>query len=333
MNKINLTLSKILTTLKIRPAMDKISLSLNTVLTALKSRIPKNKTNLNLGKILTVAKNRITINQINLTLTVILTLVMSYTVSGVFWHIFAPEPKSLITLNTQKITPDNLRVASNIFGSKKTFKKAPKLKKSKKPKKIKLSPLNLDLIGILFKNSNRSLVMIVPSGSRKSKVYGVGDKVKPDAVVKTIKADSVIFQRGDQTEELYLKKLKKNTIISDTKNKSNTYKGKLSVKQKKTINNYRSEIIKNPRKLLSVVSVLPFFRGGEMLGVQVKPNKDKKIFNGLGFKSGDIIVKVNDTRVDNFNKFAKLRQTIYSKRRFDLEIKRAGETIYLSIDL
>lgn len=271
-------------------------------------------------------------NKINLTSAAILTMAISYVIAGIFWRVVAPNPAFLTAPNPQP-PQANLRIANNIFGNKKNQKKPPI-----KSQKIKLSPLNFKLVGILLREPHNSFAIISPLNTNAAaKVYQKGDNLTTDAVIEQIKATSVILKRGEKTEELRLQKPEKNPVISN-KNRQNTgkriiQKAKLSTIQRSTLNDYRVEIVSNPSKLLSLVSVLPFFRDGKMVGVKVKPNKNKAIFNDLGFKSGDIIVEINNIRIDNFNKFAKLRQLIYSQSAFDLKIQRNNKNIYLFIQL
>ncbi len=266
----------------------------------------------------------INVDKLNLIVIAALTLLLSHIATDVFWLIFKPEAVQVTV--TPKVLQKNLTLDAHIFGSKKIVKVAP-------PKtKVKKTKLNLDLIGILFKD-NRSLAIIAPSGVRAlAKIYAVGDSVKTGVKVKKIGVDFVILERGKTWEKLLFAKKEgeKNNIFGT---KSLTKKSKLSTAQKKKLDDYRLEIISNPEKLLSIVNVVPFFKNGKMLGVKVKPNQDKKIFNDLGFKPNDIVTKVNNTKINSFDIFAKIRDIIYSNNFFDLEVERDNKTVYLSIQL
>ncbi len=263
-------------------------------------------------------------NKINLVLATVLILIASYIAADIFWLIVKPK---VVESGVKPISKyqENLVLANNIFGSK----KAVVLKKS--VAKVKYSKLNLDLIGVLFKRE-KSFAMIAPSGQRAlAKTYQVGDHIKTGVSVKEIGADFVILQRGAKLEKLIYKRVTTKDDAIDKNIVEN--KTKLSTIQRQTLNDYRLEIISNPKKLLSVVSIVPTFKNGKMLGVKVKPSKDKQIFKDLGFESGDIITKINHTYIDSFNKFAKIRQIIYTNSAFDLRIKRNNKTVNLSIQL
>ncbi|MBE8232255.1 MAG: hypothetical protein HAW67_00870 [Endozoicomonadaceae bacterium] len=264
-------------------------------------------------------------NKINLALAAVLMLIASYIAADIFWLFASPEVVVSSDKPNAVKNQENLVLANDIFGGQKI------IEVKKAPVKVVETKLNLDLIGILFKRE-KSLAIIAPSNSHAlAKTYQVDDDIKTGVSVKEIGADFVILQRGKKLEKLIYKHAGSKEDGIDKVVAKN--KAKLSTKQKEVVNDYRAEIASNPRKLLSIVSVIPTFKNGRMLGVKVKPDKDKQIFNALGFKSGDIITKVNHTLVNNFNKFAKIRQIIYTNSSFDLKIKRNNKTVYLSIQL
>ncbi|MBE8190470.1 MAG: hypothetical protein HAW58_06445 [Candidatus Thioglobus sp.] len=261
-------------------------------------------------------------NKINLAFVAILTLFASYIAADIFWVFASPEVAAADVKAKISKNHKTLVLADNIFGNK--------IVKKKSLEKVEQSKLNLDLIGILFK-AKRSFAIIAPANSHKlAKNYKVGDSIKTGVSVKEIGADFVILQRGKKLEKLIYKHATKTGKLDNIFTKNTA---KLSSRQKKTLNNYRLEISSNPKKLLSLVSVIPAFKNGKMIGIKVKPSKDKRIFKDLGFKTNDIITKINHTFIDNFNKFAKIRQIIYTNSLFNLKIKRNNKTVYLSIQL
>lgn len=264
-------------------------------------------------------------NKINLAFVTVLALFASYIATDILWLLISPKVVESYTKPKAAKNPKNLVLVNNIFGGNKAQVKKPRVK-------VIPSKLNLDLIGILFK-PKKSFAIIAPSSSHKlAKVYKVGDSIKSGVSVKEIGVDFVILQRGAGLEKLLYKRIGgKNSIVNHTIYTNN--KNKLSTVQREILNEYRSEIVSNPRKLLSIVNVIPAFRNGKMLGVKVKPDKDKKTFNDLGFKSGDIVTKINNTLINDFSKFAKIRETIYRNTIFNLKIKRNNKTVDLSIQL
>ena len=264
-------------------------------------------------------------NKIHSILPVILVLILTYLLAVMFWLIFTPKLSENPAIFTQaKLVI--IEVPGDIFGNKKV-----PTKEKVVVKKIKQSKLNLQLIGVLFQREN-SIAIVSPSDKPAlAKNYRVGDKVKVGVVIKEIGTNFVILKRGEKLEKLTFKKDAKSDDIIIGQFKSS--RSKLSTVQKSKLDDYRLNIIKNPKKLLSIVSVVPFFSNGKMLGVKVKPNKDKDIFIGLGFKSGDIITKVNNISVNNFSKFGIIRQLIYSNTAFTLQVKRGNETIVLEVSL
>lgn len=258
-------------------------------------------------------------------LTLLLTVVIAYASAQIFWLVFMPNlipTINSIALNQQRATQLNLK--NNIFGNKKIVKKS--------TKKVKESKLNLTVVGILFRQE-KSIAIIAPSSALVlAKTYRINDSIKTGVKVKEIGESFVILNRNGKLEKLqYHKKIAGKSLVTQSKKKTEAVR--LSEPQKSRINDYRLEIVSNPKKLLSIVGVIPFFKNGKMIGVKVKPNQDKQLFNALGFKSGDIITTINQISIDNFNKFAKIQQTIFNSSSFDLTLKRQNKTVHLNLQL
>lgn len=252
-----------------------------------------------------------------------LTLVLSYLAADIFWLLVQPQVAAPIVVNIGGKSTTDLVVKRNIFG-----KQAAQVKKPSK--EVKQSKLNLVLIGVLFKREKSFAIIAHSNAIALAKTYQAGDSIKTGIRVKEIGENFVILARGETLERLVFKP---NGAGSRVINKSKVHNSKLSITQKNKLDNYRLQIVSNPTKLLSVVSVAPFFKDGKMLGVKVKPNKNKQIFKDLGLKSSDIITKINHIDIDSFDKFAQIRQIIYTSSLFDLKIKRNNKIVYLSIQL
>ena len=264
-------------------------------------------------------------NKINLSFSAIFILIASYIAADLFWLVVKPEVVQSAPHSGGKQYTDNLGLANNIFDNKKIVEVV------EPEPEIIYTKLNLDLIGVLFREQKSFAIIAPTKNHRLAANYKVGDSVKPGAIVKEIGTDFVILKRGDKLEKLIYKFNDKKSI--SVKNTSNTQKSKLSTIQRQKLDDYRLEILSNPKKLLSIVSVIPAFKNGKMIGVKVKPNKDKKIFKDLGFKTNDIITKINRIYINNFSNFAKIRKFIYNNSSFDLQIKRNNKTVHLSIQL
>ena len=267
--------------------------------------------------------------QLNFIFTTILVVVLSYIAADLLWLVWKPEVGQASTVAVKKTPLQQISLPTDIFGKRQVIPvKTP-------AKKVKQSKLNLELIGVLFKHKD-PFAIIAPVGQLSlAKTYQVGDTVKTGVLVHDIGADFVLLKRGDKLEKLLFKKANNaaNIISNRGKGPKKSSQSKLSPVQRSTVNEYRVEIVNNPKKLLSLVSVVPFFENGQMLGVKVKPGKDRAIFQALGFKSGDVITKINNINIDNFNKFAKIRQMIYDNLNFDLSVKRDDRIVHLSIQL
>jgi general secretion pathway protein C len=243
--------------------------------------------------------------------------------------VFTPKLSNNNSVTATRINLTTSSIPSDIFGNKASSTNKPAIKT------VKQSKLNLNLIGVLYKRE-KSFAIIAPLGSpKRAKNYKVGDSVKTGVKLYQVGRDFVLLERrsGKLEKLLLIKRINKKLLFGNFRAKKLTQKSQLNLTQKRQLNDYRDSIVDNPEQLLSVVSLVPFFSNGKMQGVKVKPNKKRALFNALGFKAGDIIIKVNQIHTNNFSNFGKIRKLIHANTKFNLEIKRGNEIIILEVSL
>ena len=96
---------------------------------------------------------------------------------------------------------------------------------------------------------------------------------------------------------------------------------------------YRQRLYDNPQSLADVVNVSAVRQGEELLGYRITPGKDKKQFQQLGFKSGDLVTGVNGIALNDPANTMLLYQTMRSAKEAVFELEREQRPLSLSVSL
>lgn len=96
---------------------------------------------------------------------------------------------------------------------------------------------------------------------------------------------------------------------------------------------YRQRLYENPQSLVDVVNVSAVREGEELLGYRITPGKDKKQFQQLGFKSGDLVTGVNGIALNDPANTMRLYQTMRSAKEAVFELEREQKRLSLSVSL
>lgn len=70
---------------------------------------------------------------------------------------------------------------------------------------------------------------------------------------------------------------------------------------------------------------------GQVIGFRIRPKNDRKIFDGLGLKPGDIVTAVNNVGLTDTNKAMEIYRSLGSESQATLEILRDGATLTVDV--
>ncbi|CAB5502628.1 hypothetical protein THERMOT_1650 [Bathymodiolus thermophilus thioautotrophic gill symbiont] len=238
-----------------------------------------------------------------------------------------------IDIKTPRSNANNMRAYNNLFGQ---FQR---VKIRQDYKKVKLTPLNLTLVGTVFKR--RNALAIIKNGRKKAKIYRQGDKIIAGVLLKDIAKDYVVIERGEKLEKILIKfkyvdpnANSRSKVVELDEFKQNKFSSTaLSVKQKNKLGGYLKEISKNPRGLLSLIRIEPNFSDGKLIGFRINSSKEKRLFKELGFREHDVITRINDTMLDSLSASFKIVGLLKKTKNFDIYLDREGEQHIITIDL
>jgi len=174
--------------------------------------------------------------------------------------------------------------------------------------------LRLSLIGVIFSSSaDKAVAIIVEKGStEEAAIFGVGDQLPGNAVLREIHRDRIILVRAGKQEVLLLDEGTTGQT-ADTVQKNLPRKGAAgrAAKDKprdqgpiqtndddgngtsvKIERDYLNQRLTDLQALASEINAEPTMVGDQQ-GYRLKAGTDSELLSQLGLKSGDVLVEVN----------------------------------------
>jgi len=271
--------------------------------------------------------------------------------SKLFWLWFTPPQDSInIGLINVADTPKADTVKRVQYGQKiadlHLFGVADKKQVAKQTTIKKVAPvtrLNLKLHGTFAYGNHKGFAVISGKG-KKQKTYAEGDKIKGANNIKLIAIypDYVMLDRNGKKERL---QLPKNKMLSNNSRPppavsapslptTSTPPTPQIVPTEAAIdtNNLeglRQKLLKNPAKLMDIARAEEVKEGDKFMGFRLNPGKDKKTFDAMGFKAGDVVISVNGATIENPAQGFSIMQTLTTADSIMVTVKRGAETITL----
>jgi general secretion pathway protein C len=263
---------------------------------------------------------------------------LTYVISDLIWLPFAQDSVIATDVVTTNTVQRSQTLPTHIFGQEQKIVK-------QKYTKVKQTKLSLVLVGIINKK-NHPIAIIKLTKEGADKVYSVGDKINNKAKLKDIGNNFVIIDHNGKDEKLTLMhktdKLLQNTSQNTLQNQSQTTTKAANIptksvtldrKNKIKLRSYLTKMRTNPASALAVVKVEPNFIAGLLDGFKIFPAKEKKLFDEIGFKAGDIVVQINDIPLNSLSQAFKIGKELALQKSFNFIVKRDGleRSIYLDL--
>ena len=200
--------------------------------------------------------------------------------------------------------------------------------------------LNLTLSGVLALGLGEGYA-IIEDQSRKHNFYQIDDEVISGVTLNSVYPDYVILNRAGRNEKLSLPR----ATAKGLKNINQSVgqqppAAPVTSPQPQSSNNpddYQENslasniegLLEDPTSLPDYVSISPANdENGAFQGYRVDPaNEEDPFFYDLGLMDGDIVVSINDVRLDNPNKASQALQKLIASNTIELTILREGTPI------
>jgi len=206
----------------------------------------------------------------------------------------------------------------------------------------RVTQLNLKLRGIYAASNPLRSNSIIEDSKGKQAVYFIGDSLNvPGRVfLRQVYRDRVILETNGVKEVLKLK-----DDVPGTKSPLSSIQSRFNKKLKKvqdkrnnqmitrSLSRYKKQLKENPVSLVGVVNYRPKLENGEMIGIEISPGKDKRLFTQLGLRRKDVITAINGVALDNIQNAMNLLSDIGNMRELQIDIKRENESVNLLVNL
>lgn len=276
------------------------------------------------------------IKKLSLFLFYFLGLGLSYQTALFFWNVIPANRVELPGLTASELAKIQQPVKAQSLSSMHIFREVgdesiflENTSNNSNGSKVVRSNLNVKITGISASTDGRGAVTLVYNN--KEDTYGVGDKLG-SATIKQIKPNSVILNNGGQTEEVVFLTDEKepqgihSPIAEETKKESTGI-------SKEDVRMVRTELLSNPGNLLKYINIKPSMKDGKVIGYELNPGTDNRLFINSGLKGGDIAVEINGRDLTNNAEAMQVMGELQNMTEVSLVIDRNGSRETINLDL
>ncbi|VAW86022.1 hypothetical protein MNBD_GAMMA17-1112 [hydrothermal vent metagenome] len=263
---------------------------------------------------------------------VILVLLLAYNAAVLSWRLMpAAEREALPAVQAVSslqavVSSGGWNIARwSLFG--KENRNAPVVVQKDIPK----TTLNLTLRGVFVADGGGGAIIAEANG--KERYYAVNSRISGGVVLSEVHPTKVVLKRNNSLEILELPKESIKTASSSTRTRNRSSRAgaraaPMSLKQ------YRNDLMKEPQRLTDAIKMSPKSERGKFIGYEVKPGRDRALFDRVGLMSGDIVTAVNGIQLDTPAKGLNVLHSLQTANSVTLDIKRNGrsQSFDVSID-
>lgn len=271
-------------------------------------------------------------------LTVTLVACFAWICGALFWSMLAPQTSvsqweqkasSINSLAKKNNDEDSLSGLLNgqVFG---LFNPGKKIEQPKAVE-IKDAPktrLNLTLSGVVA-SSNPALSLAVIANRGKQNTYGLEETIDgTQATVKAISVDRIIIANNGRDETLMLEGVKYSKISTErnaTGSSGTVLGNNRQNSNQDELDKIRREMAQNPQSVLKYIRLSQVSSNGNITGYRVNPGKDRKLFDSVGLKPGDIATSLNGIDLTNPSAMSALWKNMSEMTELNLTVQRDGQ--------
>jgi general secretion pathway protein C len=189
---------------------------------------------------------------------------------------------------------------------------------------------DFDLKGTVACNSSFGFIVVEERGNHKQKLYRLGDKIGQDKLTK-ITRNTATLKNGAREIILKIKETMEGPLLPNSSGtgRNNAIPGNYTL-SKKSVNENLSDL----KSLTNQAVVRPFLNNGVQEGYTISNIAPNSLYEKAGIQNGDIIIDINNNRMQNANDILHVLSSMQSGNSMDLNVKRNGktETIHYSFE-
>jgi general secretion pathway protein C len=187
------------------------------------------------------------------------------------------------------------------------------------------STLQLVLTGIIAGSDPRIGFAILGENSTAAKVHAVGDNVPGGAKLHSVYGDRVLLDRNGHLEYL--------TLPHTSSAALNSPIPAAVPNQNPAFDRVRRLISEDPSALNDIMRNQPVLMQGKLRGFRVYPGRNRQAFTRLGLRSGDLVIAINGTPLDDPARGDEIFRTIGSASEARVTVMRNGQQQDLSLNM
>jgi len=191
--------------------------------------------------------------------------------------------------------------------------------------------LKLVLRGALASDDKQHARAIIADPGGQEEQYSIGDTLPGNAELSEVYPDRVILMRNGRYETLRLPEGDK--LSGKTQDSHNTLR-QPAASAAQRLQTVRQQLQKSPKSLYGLVRATPHKgEDGNIIGYALAPGRDPEIFEEVGLQKGDVVVQVNDIKLDNPANSAQALKSVQSGESVSVTVLRGGEELVLTLNL
>lgn len=242
----------------------------------------------------------------------------------------APPPSRSAVIKPRENTEVglNLILQNNIFDANSRSATATMTLTSKEDASVAAARAELKLIGTVVA-AGRSQALL--EGNNELKFYHLGDKVPGDGTVEQILRNQVQIRNRDQSLTILILQEKAPLSTSATPLKAGTERGTggdvRNVGENRWLisRNMGESVRDNFAAQMRLVQMQPRTQAGKISGFVIQRIDSQSVLGQLGLKIGDVVIDVNNTKLDSPEKGLQIVQQLREARRITLAVERDNQ--------
>jgi general secretion pathway protein C len=181
---------------------------------------------------------------------------------------------------------------------------------------------SFDLKGTIAGGASFGFIVIEERGKNKQRLYRLGDMIGSARLIK-ITRNTAIIKSGDREITLKIKETPEGSLLSrpgEAVMEAPAYPSAVSLSRREV-----SEKLGDLKTIMTQALVRPFFVAGVQEGFIISEIKPDSLYQKLGLQNGDIIMDVNNKRMQSAEDALQLVNLMQSGGNVALSIKRNGQ--------
>ncbi|KHT49146.1 general secretion pathway protein GspC [Alteromonas macleodii] len=198
--------------------------------------------------------------------------------------------------------------------------------------------LNLTLTGVVASSEQEAGTAIIENRGSQA-VYGLGEKIEgTNATLQKVYNDRVIIKNGVRNETLML-----DGIDYDEANRRREMQARNrpepeeleedTVELSDEALEATAALRERPANFTDFISISPKTEEGQLIGYQVSPGKEPKLFKSAGLQAGDVITQINGLDLTDLQQSQEALSELRNAQTIELTIIRDGSLTTLYLDL